>query len=396
MKLMKHITIALVLCAIPAMAFAQTSVGCEDCSHAVSYYKGSGGFIAMADDAEMVSYLASCGGVTRIGELTPGDDGGVSMLFGGDLACDADGGSFEVGPIMDGGWFWITDADNSAVGALVAMDVLDNDMVMPTSAGDGVTMSEGSGAVFVKETATGRVGILPTILPEPPTPAAAVCGPRANNLGDFVNQATSSCMLGGGGSKIRLTGRGTYGGNVHLTSGTVTRDGSAGGDIVVRADLWVDESGSYSTTDPATPAKGWIGKGVDNWLTDVGWTISLAGAAPGADAGGAGIAVDDAAPASDGQAEITVSPSDSYCPAKGPQYTAVVNVLAWADDAQTAAGTAIGTTGGDADNLHPAVASHRALGFAQAGIQLTVNCPPRAAAKMGQELVPDNPFPTER
>ena len=65
MKLMKHITIALVLCAIPAMAFAQTA-GCDDCNHTVSYYKGTGGLIATADDdAEMVGFVASCGGTTR-------------------------------------------------------------------------------------------------------------------------------------------------------------------------------------------------------------------------------------------------------------------------------------------------------------------------------------------
>ena len=183
---------------------------------------------------------------------------------------------------------------------------------------------------------------------------------------------------------------------MHLTSGTVTRDGAAGGNIVVMADLWVDESGSYSTADPATPAKGWIGTetGNPNWLTDVGWTATLAGAAPGAQAGGAGITIDDSD--NNGQAEITVAPSASYCPATGTQYTATVNILAYADDAQDTAGTAIGTSGGDADNLHPALSTQRTLGGAHAGVQLTVNCPPRAAANQGQELVPDNPFPTDK
>ncbi len=400
MKLMKHITIALVLCAIPAMAFGQT-VSCEDCTHAVSYYKGAGGLIATAtEDTEMVTYVASCGGVTRTGELAAGDGGFVSTLFEGDLACAADEGTFELGPVMDGGWFWVTDDMNSAVGSLVDMDVLDNETTMLTGAGAGVTMTAGSGAVFVKETATGRVGILPNILPEPPMAAAAICGPRRHPAFPFPFslQATSSCMLGGGGSKIRLTGRGTYGGNVHLTSGTVTRNNANGGDIVVRADLWVDESGSYSTADPATPAKGWIGTeaGNPNWLTDVGWTMRLAGAAPGANTEGAGVTILDADPATDGQAEITITPSPTYCPARGTQYTATVNIFAWADDAETAQGDAIGTTGGDADNLHPALATVRTLGGAHSAIQLTVTCPPRAAANQGQELVPENPFPTDK
>ena len=57
MKLMKHITIALVLCAIPAMAFAQ-DVTCDECTHVVSVYAGHGGFIATAaEDAEMVIWV---------------------------------------------------------------------------------------------------------------------------------------------------------------------------------------------------------------------------------------------------------------------------------------------------------------------------------------------------
>ena len=90
------------------------------------------------------------------------------MLFTGDYACDADEGSFDIGPITDGGWYWINDEDNSAIGNLVAKDTLDNAATELTGAGDGVTMMAGNGAVFVKETATGRVGILPNILPNPP------------------------------------------------------------------------------------------------------------------------------------------------------------------------------------------------------------------------------------
>ena len=384
MKLMKHITIALVLCAIPAMAFGQT-VSCDECSHAVSYYKGEGGLIATAaDDAEMVTYVASCGGVTRTGELTA-TDGTVSMLFSGDLACAADEGTLEVGPVMDGGWFWITDDMNSAVGSLVNMDVLDNESVDPTGAGEGVTMLAGTGAVFVKETSTGRVGILPTILPEPPTPDAAICGPRydAATRG-YTNQATSSCMLGDGGTKIRLQGRGPYGGNVHLTTGTVTRDNTGGGNIVVLADLWVNETGSYSTGD--TPNLGWIGKGEDNWLPQVSWGATLAGAAPGSDISVTGVGIADD---NDGQAEITVMPSASYCPAMGTQYTAVINVVA---GTEAAAGTS--TSGTGTNDLHPAVVANR--DGLHSSTQLTVTCPPRAAANQGQELVPDNPFPTDK
>ena len=62
-----YLMVALILCAIPAVAVGQT-VSCEACTHEVSYYMGEGGFIATAgEDAKMVTYVASCGGVTRTG-----------------------------------------------------------------------------------------------------------------------------------------------------------------------------------------------------------------------------------------------------------------------------------------------------------------------------------------
>lgn len=385
----KYLMCALIPCAIPLAAFGQVNVTCADCTHVVSVYQGEGGFIATADDADMVTWVATCGGVTTSGELEPNDDGKVAALFTMDngLACDSDKGSFELGPVMDGGWFWITDDMNSAVGSLVSKDILDNEATMITSAGDGVTMMDGAGAVYLKETATGRVGILPDILPKPPVAPAAICGPRIPPGEKFYSvQMTKNCMLGGGGSKIRIQGPAPHGGFSHLASGIVTRNRN-GGDVVLRADLWVDESGSYSTGDPPTPNKGWVGKGDDNWLSYVGWIASLDGAPPGATLAGAGVEITDSN--NDGQAEIAVSPSPtSYCPATGSQTTAVVNVRAFPKETEGA------TMGGEPDALHPMLSTSRALGGAHAGIQLTVMCPPRSSsANLGQELVPENPFP---
>ena len=215
MKLMKHITIALVLCAIPAVAFGQT-VTCEDCTHVVSVFQGNGGLIAAADGAEMVTYVTTCEGVTQSGELTPDADGMVSMSFqDAEVACHdyEDGGDFMLGPVMDGGWFWITGETNSAVGSLVDMAVLDNDTGRSDRCGRQRHLYGRQG----RRPAPAHLGpygcFLPTILPEAPTPDAAVCGPRYSAVARaFSLQATSSCMLGGGGSKIRLTGRGQYGG----------------------------------------------------------------------------------------------------------------------------------------------------------------------------------------
>ncbi len=406
MKLMKHITIALVLCAIPAMAFGQTSVTCDVCTHQASVFMGEGGLIATAaEGAEEVAYLASCDGVSRSGTLTP-EGGMVNMLFQDKgIVCNADDGELEIGPIMDGGWFWITDADNSAVGNLIDQMVLDNEPTMITSAGDGVTMTMGMGAVYLKETASGRVGILPNILPEPPAAAAEVCGPRVTpntNPAAYTSQKSSSCMLGDGGTKVRLQAPGQHGRTTTTT--TVTRNIAGGVNVDVTADLWVNESGSYNTGDlTATPAlanRGWAGKGTDNWLGNVGWSAHLHGATPGATLAGAGVEIADIG--SNGQANITVQPSATYCPssATATRTTAVVNIMAWTSGGTLppalGGGTATSGTGAD-DTVFPALATQRALGGAYAVAQLTIMCPPSSSsANMGEELVPENPFPTDR
>ncbi|MYD87506.1 MAG: hypothetical protein F4Y14_15795 [Acidobacteria bacterium] len=425
MKLMKHITIALVLCAIPAVAVGQT-VSCETCTHVMSVYYGDGGLIAMTD-AEEVTYVATCEGITRSGELMPNDDGMVAMLIDHDngLAChgDDEDNSFEIGPLMDGGWYWLTMETNSAVGGLVSMDILENDMVDIADAGEGVMMTMGKGAVLLSETATGRVGILPTILPEPPMDPAAVCGPRQSEDWPYrwSSQATSSCMLGGGGTKIRLVGPGAHGSTAMITNGMVYRPNA--GTITVTADLWVDESGAYSTDEAITTylaaetpddaqtlayrnaiQKGWAGKTAtaqgagsgENWLTAT-FTASVEAAvgtpvtvpADGSD-DVAGVTLTNtgttttrtgtggAADAPLGKAVFTIGTDTAYC-SRTANHTAVLNVLA--------------TEGTNA--IHPPVSKlRRPLQAYAAAVQLRIVCPP-ASANMGRDLVPDNPFPVE-
>ena len=366
---MKHVTIALMICAIPATTFAQ-DVSCPDCDHVAPYFRGVGGFIGtVADGVDEVIFVASCGGVTTTGEAQIAG-GTVAQLFNhrNGLACDREGGSLEIAGLADGGWYWITDEMNSAVGSLVREDVLDNTPTQPTDPGsDDITLTQVKGAVFVKQASTGRVGLLSTILPAPLEDRPAICGPRySTRTESYSSQATSNCVLGDGGTKIRLLGRGRYGGHVHLTSRRVTRDNAEGGPITVLADLWVNESGSYSTADPVTPALGWVGKGEDNWLQAT-WTASLAGGAPGADLAGAAAAIADSD--NNGQAEITISPSATHCPATGTQYTATVDVVA--------------STNTSTNNVHPAVdADDEGV---SAMTRLRVECPPRAAANQGRE-----------
>ena len=400
-----YLMVALILCAIPAVAFGQ-KVSCDDCTHVASVYMGEGGVIATADDADMVTWVASCGGVTRSGELEPNDDGVVAALWTGDLACMAEGGgSFEIGPVMDGGWFWVTDADNSAVGGLVNMDVLENDTADITSAGDGVSMTMGKGAVYLKEAASGRVGILPNILPEPPVAALRKCG--ANDRGSTGTSATATvdatnarytrrtteCALGDGGTITLATWENTQTGVTTriMDKGTIVRP-SGSGSIVVTVDLWGNGSGHFLTS-PTTghallgqPAAGLTPlRATARLSTGVSYTARLG-------SGPTGAALSDDTPAggitmsgSTGNVvTFTIAADPAYCKstapvANNPAPVSVTSVI-------TADGAAAVT---------PSIARNATSGVA-GGTSFTVVCPSAAAANQGQELVPENPFPTDK
>ena len=421
-----YLMFALILCAIPAVAVGQT-VTCDECTHVASVYMGEGGVIATADDADMVTWVASCGGVTRSGELMANDDGMVAALWAGDLACMAQGGgSFEIGPVMDGGWFWVTDDMNSAVGGLVSKMVLKNEMADITSAGDGVSMMEGKGAVYLKEAATGRVGILPTILPEPPMPELAKCG--ANDRGSTGRSATvgatasnaqftvrnRACALGDGKMKVLATTTNTFTGAVTevMSGGTIVRP-SGSGSVVVTIDLWGNGSGHYTTVpgsasafnadgDPVpaqarghallgNPAIAMTGLRSALRLQGVTYRGNLGDGPLGSslveDTASAGITMD----GSDSGDVLTVSigRNTSYCNTTPPANTPVKVTV-----------TALVATPADATQVTPSLALARDTATTGNPVQLagttsfTVICGgASSSAHQGQELVPENPFP---
>ena len=398
---MKHILVAVAFLALPATALAQ-SVVCQACDHIAPYFRGEGGFIAtVAEGVEEVVFVASCGNVTITGEVGPGA-GTVAQLFTyrNGLACDGDDGSLEISGLEDGGWYWITDARNSAVGSLIRKDVLDNEPTGITDAGAGVSMTMGRGAVYLKELRTGRVGILPNILPEPPADAAVICGPRQNTSwpNAYDRQMTSSCMLGNGRTTIRLVGPGSFGSSATITNGMVYRPNS--GTVTVTADLWLNETGSYTTDTSgadSAPAvaeiqKGWAGKTAtaqgsgsgENWLTatfslSVNATVGAPTILTANSAAVAGVILTNIGDTSTttgrtggdapvGKAVFTVGPDSAYC-SRTNNHTAVVNVAA-------IPGTNL---------VHPAVAVGRnaglgtssALATVAALTQLRIVCPPR-------------------
>ena len=415
MKLMKHIMIALVLCAIPAMAFGQT-VSCDNCTHQLSVYMGSGGFVATHDDdmdAEKVTWVASCNGITRNGELEPDKDGMVAALLTDDLACHAEGGgSFRLGPITDGGWFWINDEKSSAVGNLVALDLFDdkgmsvNGTVDITSAGDGVTMMDGKGAVYLKEAASGRVGILPNILPEPMMEEEAdpKCGfSGAGTPASPFKLANMNCEMGDGKAMLLAT---TYnsitGGSQRIMDkGSVIRP-AGNGSVPVTIDVWGNGSGHFRTDATGASANNGIG-----WLlgqpaatatapgrtaarlTGVTWAATVGTGGPSSshnlvEGAAAGVTLDASTTAN--VAALTIQDDDEYC-SKTANHTAVVTVSAMM--------TAVDNTG--RAQITPAIATVGTSGQKAAGrvatLSFNVVCP-AASANLGTDLVPENPFPT--
>ena len=370
-----YLMFALILCAIPAVALGQ-SVSCDGCTHSVSVYMGEGGLIAMTD-ADMVTYVASCNGVTRTGEMMPNDDGMVSMLLAGDLACHGDDkSSFELGPIDDGGWYWITMETNSAVGGLVANDVLGNDTVDIADAGEGVTMTSGSGAVLLTETATGRTGLLPNILPEPPAAAVNTCSYTTSGTPStpVYTPETSNCMLGDGGTMIRAQGPpDLYSGmrsNI-ANMGSVVRPA---GSVTVLVDLWGNGTGHFGP-DQANARLGHAG-GTPLAAT---LTASLAASGPGTGTDITGSVVAGMTfSVTDNVGTLTIGADAAYC-GRNANHSATVSFTAVVDATQQA-------------QVTPNLAAHP-RGGATAAHTISVVCP-SASANMGQELVPDNPFPT--
>lgn len=407
MKLMKHITIALVLCAIPAMALGQVSVTCDECKHMVPIFMGDGGVIAEADGADMVSFLSTCGGVTSWGSKAPNADGVVALSFQDEgIACMGDDGTFSIGPVMDGGWYWVTRGTNSAIGSLVHDDVvtaLAGSETNPTDAGMGVMMTAGDGAVMLEETATGRVGILSTFLPVIPDDPVRVCGYAAGAVAAPLTTAfvrvDDNCTLGNGGNTILATTTNSLSGAVSrvMDMGSIARPAGAGSfDMVI--DLWGNMSGHF-LADDATATDARLGNpgalnamfgpvATRNAVRMTGVTYAVArsgGAGPGATneelASGSTVA---GVTRTDGTNVTTLTIANettNYCTATASHAaTFVVTVSITADGA---------------GEITPPMGRNATTG-AVGTFTFTLTCPAGSSANQGQELVPDNPFPTTR
>jgi len=211
MKLMKHITIAMVLCAIPAMAFGQAGAaepvkvavaGCEGGGcYTVPYFKGDVGVVvkAMGD----VAWVSTCGPVTMSDTMmmaTDEEPGGhmkgdvLVMSFMDGMGCHADkGGSLTIHGADSGGWYWVNGMNNSAVSTLLPYELMGTGEMMMPALPDGTMHTSMDDATMVMG-GPGLIGIIPHHNAMAPMPDPAMCaGNRTTN--ECMVHATNSLMM---------------------------------------------------------------------------------------------------------------------------------------------------------------------------------------------------------
>ena len=311
------------------------------------------------------------GSVTR--SLTPGGGGIVSALFNPNngLSCDRDDGEFQIHGLMDGGWYWITDDENSAVSFLIPSEVLANRKIAPANPGwSGLTFSASrDGSVsFVKEVASGRVGILPHILPLPGEPEPLRCGQYKECEGEdcaaedrVTKQRTDDCLLDAVYAVRVTTGPGT-GLDRAITSGQIFRPVS--GTTLLTLGLY--GTGHLDIVEP-------LGAGFDESLAAT-WTatVRVEGAAGLPQAIGTDRVFGISGDLDTGTLTVhTPTDSDETCTER-IGHTVLVEIKATAG----------------ANDILPAVPGETLAGDFRPTTMLRVRCPGAAAAAAGEELVP--------
>ncbi len=389
-----YLMFALLIGAATTMAFGQAgvadpakiSVACPDADcHVTQVFKGEGGFVGMkAKGADKVTFVVTCGSVSTSGDATlDGDLATQALTDDNGLSCHAkDGGSVEVQGLMDGGWYWITDDMNTAVANLLPKDAMGNAATKAANpGGDDFEVTEGATASYIKQKSTGRVGIVSHILPVKPDDPAPRCGARVT--GSAVSQVDSNCMMGDGGTVVGMraqTTGGQTGGVIDDVGASVDRNASelAGGDYNITLSLWGNGTGhiSAANADGPTSAEMLLGHPISPTATGFAatWTVRVTNATPGTgqDLVDAGIALD----SNTLTIQHAATASETYCQSSSKK-VAMLEIT----------GTPTARSDGVNETLPKPKAGKR---------MLSVGCPGAAAANMGQELVPDNPFPTDR
>ena len=163
--------------AMPALLSGQTvTVNCpaERCQVA-PYFAGEGGFVgesAGVDGERDVRFIVVCGNATLTSTAQPDANGIVRQALNdaNGLNCRAGtSGTIEIDNLKPGGWYWINADQNSAVSTLLPKSALGNEQITPTDPGGVILRKNENGvATYVEHPPTGRVGIIPHLVPSRP------------------------------------------------------------------------------------------------------------------------------------------------------------------------------------------------------------------------------------
>lgn len=211
------IPVALVVGAAPALLSGQTViVNCpEDRCQVAPYFAGEGGFVGesagIGGESE-VRFIVVCGNATLTSTAEPDNNGIVRQALNNANALNCrpgTSGRIEVDNLKPGGWYWINDDENSAVSALIPKSAIGNDRVDVTDPG-GVVLSrnEDGAATWVKHAPTGRVGIIPNIVPSRPIPGCSGTAGEETAVDCHLGSPESWRLTASPSSVVRPTGDG--------------------------------------------------------------------------------------------------------------------------------------------------------------------------------------------
>ena len=344
--------------------------------HLLPWFRGEGGFVGrVLPGLEEVSYYTVCGNTLVGRSLTPAPGGIVSTLFSTNdgTACERDDGELWIHGLMDGGWYWISDEENTAVSFLIPKPVLANSKVTPANPGwPGLTFTaSGDGSVsFVKELASGRVGILPHILPLPGEPEPPRCGQYWEGDEDDreTKQREDDCLLDAVYS-VRVTrGPGT-GPDSAITSGQIFRPMSG----TTTLTLGLYGTGHVDVVDP-------LGAGFDEPLAATWAVTAKVEGTPGLPGtiGSDPVWGISADLSSNLLTVHSASDSDDTC-TEDIGYTVTLEIKATATVAAN-------------NEVLPDVPGESRAGDFRPRAELRIRCPGGAATAAGRELVPEGPF----
>ena len=343
---MKHAIVAALLSALPNLVAGQVLACPEETCTVAPYFAGNGGFVGESANnggESDVTVHVICENATIVTTVPPEADGIVrqALTSANGLNCRNGGkGRIEIDNLQPGGWYWINDDQNSAVSALIPKEAVGNEKIAVTDPG-GVTIDSPADGVaaYVKHSPTGRVGIIPRIVPTKPIPG---CSGRVDSdtavdchLGSpeawRLTASPSSVVRPGAGQQTRVVTVTLHGENFVTTGSSVFGRGEIDHHLSVLGILFNQTSGV------ATPQGR---SGVLEW-------------------------------------EVEVAADDARC-------------LPANNDPDRGTAQTITFTLAELEGVIPDVPND------SVETTFTVKCPADSAATWAAELVPENPFPVDQ